>query len=126
MAVVNNSPTVTVWHKGTAGFSVPVPSGQTWVFGNTTALSVGRALPFGDGYNWSGRVWLSNVRVSKSALYTDTFYPNFPSEEQGTTAALIKGRIPASLGVTVQVAGPGSQTPTLTVLDVPALDSYVI
>lgn len=123
VAVVKNGDSVTLWYKGAAVFSVPVP--QSWIMDRPT-LSIGRTLPNGDGWTWQNKVSYTNVRVSQGALYTQPFTPRFPLEQVPGTIALIKGNPPTSLGTAVQVVGQGSTAPSVIVFDMPALDSYVI
>ena len=125
LAVVKNGSLVTVYYKGAFLFNVTVPAGQTWVFGDSTAFSVGRTLPNGDGYNWQGRVSWTNSRVSRQALYTSTFTPAFPLEEQSSTSVLLKDNPPTSLGVTPQITGPAGIEPTFAVRLMPALGMFI-
>ena len=124
LAVTKLNSTVTVWHQGSKVFSTNVPSGQTWTFGNTTTLSVGRVLPGGDGHNWQGKVWWSNVRVLRICIYTLPFQPSFPLDDGPGVAALIKSQPPTSLGTTCQITGPGT-SPSFVINQMPSLGSYV-
>ena len=127
LAVVKqNSGITTVCYNGLRIFDVAAPSGHTWVFGEGAAFSVGRTLPNGDGWNWQGRVTWTNSRVSRGALYTtNTFTPAFPCEERSTTAVLLKGNPPMSLGVTPQITGPPGTPITFTTQLMPAFGSFI-
>ena len=125
LAVVKNGSTVTLYYKGALLFSVAIPSGQTWVFSNSSAFSVGRTLPVGDGYNWQGKVSWTNSRVSREALYTANFAPAFPCEEQYYTAVLLKGDPPMSMGVTPQITGPAGTTMQFASRLMPALGTFI-
>ena len=125
LAVVANGSTVVVYYKGALLFNLSVPFGQTWVFGNTTAFSVGRALPNGDGYNWQGRVSWTNSRVSRGALHGANFTPAFPCEEQCNTTVLLKGGSPMSLGVTPQTTGPAGTAFAFATQLTPALGIFI-